>query len=173
MIAVGHTSLGIIAGAVVVTTLPPTDYMAVATAVALIAGLLSHYGADLIPHGHYDFRPRHPTSKSVSLLALDLIAPLMFFGWFALAALGWGGELAMLAAAVFGALLPDILDGLLRLGILPSWRMSAWHKAFHHRLHWHNQASSPLPRGARPLSLIDLDLIPMFLGAITAVVWLV
>ncbi len=173
MIAVGHTSLGVVSGAIVVTVLPQTINLPVAISIAFITGLISHYLADLIPHGHYDFRPRHPTFKSLTLLGVDVILPILFFGWLVYSALGLNGEVWILVAAVAGALIPDSLDVLVRLAALPNWQIFAWHQRFHRQLHWHNQATSPFPHGARLLSLIDLDLIPMVVVAALAVVWLV
>jgi hypothetical protein len=109
---------------------------------AFTVGVLSHYLFDMIPHWHYHV----PKVKEISLrvpgsapakftkalwndvrwIALDLASGFIFSFLF------FDGSWLVIAAGVFGAVLPDLLAGAAKF-----WpqRLLVWHDVFHRWIH--------------------------------------
>jgi hypothetical protein len=157
MIAVGHTSVGVIVG-IGVLAITEGQSPLVAVSVAYVAGVASHYLMDLIPHGHYDFNGENPTYRSISLLCLDLFLPISIFSLFLLLKFGLSTPLYVSFMAIAGAQAPDVLQGMLARGIFPRRGLFQDETHFHMWTHWHNP-KNPLDatrEGGRKLSWTDL-----------------
>lgn len=117
-------------------------HKSVGVAVAFVTGLASHYIFDMIPHWHYPVPKIKEAifhsfgAKSMTLhkrywpefvrIALDLA-----FG-VALAFFVFDGAPLVIASAIIGAVLPDLLVGFVKFHPLP---ILVWHDRFHRWIH--------------------------------------
>jgi hypothetical protein len=134
-------------------------------------GIVSHYVMDVVPHGHYDFESRHPSQAERARLAVDLLVPIFLIAILLLIKFGMGPASWLVGAAVAGAQLPDVFDGLLASGRIPRWRWAIAEKRFHVRTHWHNpvNAARATAQGGRRLGPSDMWQV---LVGLVALVWL-
>ncbi len=166
MIAVGHSSAGVLIGVAIVavaSTGMPTWLLAV---MALTIGVAMHYACDYIPHGHYYIDDKNPTPRSLATLGIDFIGGVTLLFILAWNKFGVTGELLVVIAAISGALLPDMFESLIKLKIIPKAKIVKREMAFHGAMHWHDEPTSPLPHGARPLRWTDVWQLAVFLLAV-------
>jgi hypothetical protein len=158
MIAVGHTSVGVLVGLAGSTLLPAEAPLWLLVVITGVAGVASHYVMDLVPHGHYQFDGKTPSRRSVILLSLDLGLPIIIIAIILLAKFGLGPASWLVAAGVAGAQAPDIFDGLLDKGLIPAGRLATKESTIHYRTHWHNPTdpTKATPQGGIPLGLADM-----------------
>ncbi|KPJ85169.1 hypothetical protein AMJ57_04075 [Parcubacteria bacterium SG8_24] len=129
MFLVGHTAIGL---AVASVTASPVG--------AFVLGLASHYAADAIPHGdefvgRWAKRGNEP-GRVAAVAALDGLIAMSIV----LAFLPRAGQLSVVAAAVVGAVLPDVLWG---LELLSDRRMLRGLGRFHKWIHNHFRIERP------------------------------
>lgn len=159
MIALGHSAGGALVGlmgvSLVESGLAPVG---VVLPMTLLAGIGSHYIGDWIPHGHYRFDLLGNRRSSLIKLALDLVLPIGLLLGLAGQKYGFGAEWWLVATGILGALLPDMVEILIDLKVLPNSALAREHRTFHYqKVHWHNDpAKYDLPNGGRPLMWIDV-----------------
>lgn len=171
MIAAGHTSMGVIVGLSAATFLPAELPLWQLVLLSGALGIASHYLMDVVPHGHYDFESRHPSPTESRRLALDLVIPIAILAVVLLLKFGLGPASWLVGAAVTGAQIPDVFDGLLASGRIPRWRWALAEKRFHLGTHWHNpvDAARATAQGGRRLGPSDVW---QALVGLLALVWL-
>ncbi|MBI4101181.1 hypothetical protein HY441_01750 [Candidatus Microgenomates bacterium] len=169
MIGVGHTSVGALIG-VAVAALPTTLPLWQRLLAVTILGVASHYGCDLIPHGHYNFDVKRPTARSSAMLIIDVIGSAALILWLAYLYLGISSGLLLVLTAIIAALLPDIWENLVTLKIIPNHRWVKLHRRFHmHIIHWHNHRTSLGRFIPRRLALTDTYLVALLALAVVSI----
>jgi hypothetical protein len=171
MIAIGHSSTGVLVGVAAVAVAGPAVPWWLVAAIALVVAVVLHYACDFIPHGHYYINSRHLTARSLATLGFDFIGGVVLFLALAWHKFGLSGELLVITAAMFGALVPDMFESLIKLKIIPKSSVVKREMAFHGAMHWHDEPTSPLPHGARPLCWTDVWQLAVFVLAICALLW--
>ncbi len=135
MVAFGHTAVGVIVGATVashLTGISPVESLAITTG----AGLLSHYIADLIPHGHF-FKENEYKKKIIGVLIFDLFFSLVLFTFLSFLKYGITLNFLHILFGIGASQFPDVLDGLMYIGILPKKGPLKIEYAIHRAVHWH------------------------------------
>ncbi len=175
MLAFGHTSSGVLVGLGLITieqSSPSVIPVGFLLLIAVLLGVLVHYLGDFIPHGHYDFAAKHPTKQAWFFLALDFAAIGLLFTLIILQKFGFGFEFWIIFAAVLGAQLPDIFEGLVDRKIIPTNHWTKLHRHWHFKiLHWHTRtAKRHLPSGARALQWTDVWQVAVFALALVLLI---
>ncbi|MEY4744925.1 MAG: hypothetical protein RL272_870 [Candidatus Parcubacteria bacterium] len=119
-------------------------------------GWLSHYLADLIPHGDEDagewVKRGHEVKRLLALVGIDSMLLLAAYAWFVAHR---GFSPAPLAAAL-GSAIPDVMWGLEKVF---KRNLFGWHERLHHKNHNYFRVRMPLWAGLA------------FQGALTALLW--
>ncbi len=153
-------------GAAVITLVSPLTPLWAAVLVAVVAAVISHYACDFIPHGHYYIDNKNLTVKSIATLAVDFIGGVILLLALATHKYAFGPELFIIISAILGALAPDMFENLIKLKLIPQTAIVKREMAFHGAMHWHDEPTSPLPHGARPMRWTDLWQLAAFATAI-------
>lgn len=142
MVQFGHTGVGIAVG------LTTYHYLGdINPALTLIsagaAGVVSHYLADLIPHGHF-FKYKDYKSKVWLVIVFDLImsvlaTALTSFYKFDLSLLTWS-----ILFGVGGSQLPDIVAGFTHMGWVKKVGILKAEDYIHNSTHWHGKLHQAL-----------------------------
>lgn len=171
MIAVGHSSVGVLVGVSVIAVVNPSTPLWVMMILALVTAVISHYACDFVPHGHYYIDDKNLTARSIGTLFLDFIGGVILLLGLATRKYGLGPELVIIMSAMFGALAPDMFESSIKLKLIPKIALVKREMAFHGAMHWHDEPTSPLPHGARPIRWTDLWQLAMFIVAIYALIF--
>lgn len=160
--AFGHTGVGTLVGLYGYHAFQGQS-PAVGLAATAAAGVVSHYLTDFIPHGHFikfkDFRKKIGLEIVFNLFAsIALIQFLVFYQD------RFGLEFWYVLFGIGGAQLPDVLDGLIYINVLPKKGLLKAENALHTLTHWHGAHEKGLPWGSR-----DLWQIAVFLLALTVI----
>lgn len=167
MIALGHSSIGVLVGVAAVAIQANTNApMSVILLLVFAFSLILHYVCDFIPHGHYYIDSQKLTPASISTLLLDSVAGAAVLLLLAGRKYGLGLELVIIMAAMAGSLAPDVFEALIKLKIIPKYSAVKREMVFHGAMHWHDEPDSPLPHGARPLRLTDVWQLAVILAAV-------
>lgn len=159
MIAFGHTAIGTLVGIGTYQLLGDANPV-LGSAVALGAGIASHYITDVIPHGHLihfkDYK------KKVHLVIIfDLALSIILFSALAYFAHGISWQTLYILAGIAGAQLPDVMDGLIYVGFLPNKGLIKLENNFHSGTHWHGTFDKALMWGKRDIWQISAVLIAL------------
>ena len=167
MIALGHAATGAMVGLASSVVLHETQLpLSVMVLPALLASAGAHYVGDFIPHGHYKFDVIKAPKTSVIKLALDFGVANFILMAVSFIQFGFTETFWLIVIGLIGVQLPDIFEGLIDLKIIPNTAAAKEHRAFHYnKLHWHRQSDSPLPNGARPLTIVDTYQLGLFVLA--------
>lgn len=171
MIAVGHSSVGVLVGVAVLSVARPATPVWILVALALILAVISHYVCDFVPHGHYYIDNKKLTARSIGTLFVDFIGGVVLLLALATRKYGVGPELLVVAAGMLGALAPDMFESSIKLKLIPKTAMVKREMAFHGAMHWHDEPTSPLPHGARPIRWTDLWQLAMLAAAIYVLIF--
>lgn len=163
MVAFGHTAVGVIVG---VTTYQVIGQFDIASGLITsgLAGVISHYLMDLIPHGHF-FREKDYNKYINWVIIFDLLIPTLFFLVLAHILGKNPVEILYILFSVGGAQLPDTLVGLGKLDLLPDYKIFKTEYKFHISTHWHGQKEHSVL-----FNIKDLWQVLMFLLAILILV---
>ena len=158
MIAIGHTSVGVIVGTAAYQLLPDTISLPWQVIITGTAGIASHYLMDLMPHGHYNMNLSQPSRKQILKLVADVVVPATLIAAYMLITHGLNSITWLVGAGIFGAQLPDVIMGLRRRQLLPNWSWLASEAEFHASTHWHNPKDQhhATNEGGRKLGVTDL-----------------
>lgn len=144
MIAFGHTAVGAAVG-LQVYHLSSSSEPVLGLILAGSSGMLSHYIMDIIPHGHFFVDRKYNYFRNTALtLLFDLLLGVIIFG--GIPFLDGGPSLIFwyIMFGIGGAQLPDILDNLIHLKILPRWGLLKLENHYHQETHWHGKHENGL-----------------------------
>ena len=160
MVAFAHTAAGTIIGLVL-----PQNFTSDNTAAGLITtgfmGLISHYLTDFIPHGHFFNKPKDFSKKNIWVIIFDLLLPFLFIIGSALYLNKSDTQIWYLLFGIGGAQLPDVLEGLKKIKLLPKTSILTAENKFHMSTHWHG-----LEEKALLFSIYDVWQIALYILAV-------
>lgn len=161
MVAFGHTALGVIVGVTTYQYLGESNLVS-GLAIAAASGILAHYSADFIPHGHF-FKPEKFKKYLIPIIIFDLfLSVVLFLGWTFLKD-GFGEKFLYIMFGIGGSQLPDILDGLVYIGVIKAKGLFKIENNFHQKLHWHGTGSKALLLGLYDIWQVFIILTAFFL----------
>lgn len=172
MLAFGHAGVGAIVGVGVVTLAASTLPLTLSLPLALVAGIISHYVADRVPHGHYEFAPQHATKKMILLFLADFGLGMGILFCAALYKFGFTPPLFIISLAMIGAQLPDVWEGFINLKLIPMSNFARHHRHFHFVImHEKTPSHKTFSDGVtRKWSILDCWQIAVYLGALSLVI---
>jgi hypothetical protein len=143
MVAFGHTAVGVIVGVGAYQVFGHGDLTTGLIATGAL-GVISHYIMDCVPHGHF-FRGSEKFDKLIIWVILfDLLMPILLL----LGSAHYLGknipEILYVLFGIGGSQLPDVLDGLMRIKILPRVSFLKLESSFHEATHWHGKDETTL-----------------------------
>ncbi len=143
MVAFGHTAVGTLVGIAAYQVFGQGDI-----ALGLIAtgflGILSHYLMDFVPHGHFFRGSKNYEKLIIWVIILDLALPVIFLLGMAHLLGKSGTEILYILFGMGGSQLPDIIDGLRWINLLPEYRLLKIESDFHQSTHWHGKEEKAL-----------------------------
>lgn len=146
MVILGHAGVGAMSGIAVHQAFHQQVPFTWVLVIALIIGVLSHYVTDWIPHGHYHINLGYPGTVANIAILVDFAGSVLLMLVLTWLAVGFSLMWWVVAATVFGAILPDVAEVLQDYKIITRWRWLRIHTSFHQGfLHWHNSGGRPLP----------------------------
>lgn len=148
MIAFGHTAVGTIVGVSAYQILGTGDLLS-GLIITGTAGVASHYLTDVIPHGHFIRNIRK--DNILPIIFFDLLLSLVLFTTLAFYKNGFAPEFWYILFGIGGAQLPDVLDGLIYIKVLPAKGIIKYEFYFHQLLHWHGNGQKTLILGLRDI----------------------
>lgn len=164
MVAFGHTGVGTLIGIASYQVFGKGDI-----ALGLIAtgalGVLSHYLMDLIPHGHF-FKDQSYSKYILLVILFDLFLPVLFILGLAHFLEKSGTEILYILFGIGGAQLPDILEGLRRMELLPKGGILRWENKLHISTHWHGINEKLLM-----FSVFDIWQAAVFIAAVAVLIY--
>lgn len=144
MVAFGYTAVGVITG-IAVYNLAQNYHLGLP--LGLIAsgtcGIISHYIADFIPHGHF-FPHREYKSKVKYAIIFDLLLSIFLFTVVSYLKFGISPLTFYILFGIGGAQLPDVIDGLAYTNKIPSNPLLTIEMNFHQSTHWHGKLDQSL-----------------------------
>lgn len=169
MIAVGHTSVGVIIASSIIAVSPAGQLSPWAFVFAIVLGVLFHYATDLIPHGHYYINTKHLKTGQLSVFFADLFGGALLFLIIAAYKFGFGQYFWLVLVAIIASQLTDVVEGLAAFKLIPRTKTVSAHSRFHLLVHWHNEPGSPNPGYGRPIRWSDAWQVLAFLLALIAI----
>lgn len=145
MIALGHTSVGVIVGVTAYNFLGQGN-LAGGLIIAGSAGMISHYLMDAIPHGHFTIAKNYKRSI-LPIIIFDLLLPIIFFLEAIYLNNGVGVKFLYVLFAIGGAQLPDVIAGLIYIKIIKDKGLLNIEDNLHGVLHWKGKNSQVLLLG--------------------------
>lgn len=171
MIAIGHTSVGVIIATSIMAVSGSGPLGPMAFVLAIVLGIAFHYLADLVPHGHYYINSKQLNKKQLTIFFLDLFGGAALFLIMALWKFGITSEYFWLVlVAIAASQLTDVVEGLAAFKLIPKTKAVQKHSAFHLLVHWHNEPGSKNPGYGRPIRWSDLWQFLAFCLALVALI---
>ncbi len=165
MLSFGHTAVGVASGLTVYHFLGNSS-PAITVLAAGSAGLTSHYLTDILPHGHFFVTKDKNFNRNIILTILfDFLSPALLFLYLIYQQTGLSILLFTILFAIGGAQLPDILDNLIGLKVLPRKGILKFENHYHQMTHWHGSGDHGLL-----LSWFDLWQVTVFLTVLGIVI---
>ena len=162
MIAWGHTAVGASVGLISYQHFAQTDPI-LGLAIAPFLGIISHYITDFIPHGHY-VKAKNVKKYHLPILTFDVFLSVATFSYLAYLKHGFGLESWYIVAGIGGALLPDVVDGLVGYGNKPKNPLLKIEHHFHWvTLHWHGVGDKGLMLNWRDIWQLATVLVSAYL----------
>lgn len=160
MVSFSHTAIGAAIGLTGYNTIGqanPVLGLAGTGAVAFAA----HYLEDFIPHGHF-FAENEYRKKIIYAVIFDLALSIILFSAKAFFDFGLGWPFLYILAGIFFSQLPDMFDGLIRIGVLKSEGLLKSENKLHELVHWHGTGAKTLIVGLRDIWQFALILAAFF-----------
>lgn len=161
MLAIGHTAVGVIVGFTAYQFLGQGD-LATGLAIAGAAGIVSHYIADFIPHGHF-VKPKKLKQYLPVIIFFDLFLPIFLILGGMYLKDGFNEKLLYILFAIASAQLPDVLDGLIFINVFKRKGLIKTEYDFHQGLHWHGRDDKTLLLGIYDIWQIAMILFALYL----------
>lgn len=165
MVAFGHTAVGVLVGVASYQAFSSGD---IASGLVLTGaiGVLSHYLMDTVPHGHYFTDMAKYERLIIWVIIFDLLLPILFILGL-MHYLGRSGtEILYVLFGIGGAQLPDVIEGLKALRLLPDFKLLRIENRIHTNTHWHGKAEKALLWGLR-----DIWQVAVFVLAILVIIF--
>lgn len=156
MIAIGHTSVGVIIATSIIAVSGSNPLGPAAFVLAIVLGIVFHYLADLVPHGHYYINTKDLQKSQLIIFFLDLFGGAALFLLLALWKFGMSEYFWLILVAIAASQLTDVVEGLAAFKLIPKTKAVRKHSAFHLLVHWHNEPGSRNPGFGRPIRWSDL-----------------
>lgn len=168
MVAFGHTAVGALVGVGMYQALGHTQ-PELGLILAGGGGIISHYVADFVPHGHFF---KHPDFKKYIVIDIifDLFLSIVFYLGLTFMTSGLGWKFWYVLFGIGGSQFPDFIGGLYELKILPHKGLLKIEHDFHEGTHWHGIFKNGKLIDGQPLKLYDVWQLSMVLIALVAVV---
>ena len=147
MVAFGHTAVGASVGLLSYQAFGQNNPI-VGLFGAGTLGVISHYVTDFIPHGHF-MKTKDFQQKIFWVILFDLLLSIIIFSYSGFASSGISLKLFYILFGIGGAQLPDVLDGLIYIKVLPRKGFFKIENNFHQWLHWHGKGENALTIGLR------------------------
>lgn len=160
MVSFGHTAIGAVVGLYTYDLI--SDKPIEGLLIAAAAGIVSHYILDFIPHGHW-FRHKDYKKKIFNVIIFDLFLFFLIFAGFAYYRFGLNTEFLYILFGIGGAQLPDVLDGLLYIGVIKKKGFFKIENNFHQALHWHGKLNKSLIWGKRDVWQVIVLVLALFI----------
>lgn len=161
MIAFGHSAVGVIVGVTTYEFLGQ-DGLASGLIITGSIGIISHYLADFIPHGHF-FKPNEYKKNILPVIIFDLLLPIILLLGIIYGRYGLSEKLLYIMFGIGASQLPDVIDGLVYIKILKAKGLIKIENNFHQALHWHGKGSKALLLGLRDTWQLLIILFALFL----------
>ncbi len=135
MIAFGHTAIGSLIGLGGYELFKnQSPIIGMVTTGSL--GVVSHYIADFIPHGHL-FKHNEYGKRIIWAILFDFLLSFGLFIYVAYQNFGFDLKFWYIFFGIGGSNLPDVLDGLIYIKFLPKIGLIKLENDFHQSTHWH------------------------------------
>jgi hypothetical protein len=164
MVSFGHTAIGVIVGTSTYHFLGDGNLIT-GLLVTGAVGVLSHYIADSIPHGHFPM-PGGFRKGVIPIIIFDLFLSIVLFLSIIFLKKGFGDQFLYILFGIGGSQLPDVLDGLIYARFLKSGGLLAVEHGFHLLSHWHDKSGKPLP-----ITLKDVWQVFVVLAALAGIIY--
>lgn len=161
MIAFGHTAVGVIAGTVAYNYLGQGDLITGLVTTGAVSAA-SHYIMDAIPHGHF-FKTNQFKKYIIPVIIFDLLLPIVLILGITYSKTGLSERLLYIMFGIGGSQLPDVIDGLIRIGVIKAKGFLKVENNFHEGTHWHNKGNNGLPLGLRDIWQVLMILTALYL----------
>ena len=149
MVSFGHTAIGVVIG------ISAEKYFVQGNLITgLITtggiGVLSHYIADFIPHGHFAM-PKGFKKGILKIIIFDLFLSIVLFLGAIYLKEGVSSTFLYVLFGIGGSQLPDVLGGLVEIKAIKAKGLLKVENAIHEGMHWHGHGNKTLL-----LSLLDV-----------------
>lgn len=161
MVSFGHTAVGVIIGVTAYHYLGQGN-LAGGLLITGTAGVISHYLMDVIPHGHF-LMPQGYKKNLLPIIIFDLSLSLIIFFGIIYYRVGLSQIFLYTLFGVGGSQLPDVIDGLIYIGVLKAKGILKWENDFHEVMHWHGRDSKTLLLGFKDLWQLFIIFAALFL----------
>lgn len=142
MVSFGHTAVGVIVGVTAEKYFGQGNLITGLITTGGI-GILSHYIADFIPHGH--FAMSKGFKKGIlKIIIFDLFLSIALFLGTIYLKEGLSSTFLYVLFGIGGAQLPDVLGGLVAIKAIKAKGLLKIEIAIHEGVHWHGQGSKAL-----------------------------
>jgi hypothetical protein len=135
MVSFGHTAVGVIVGVTTFQYLGQAD-LATGLIIAGSAGVISHYIADFIPHGHFNM-PKGYKKDILKIIVFDLFLSIILFLGITYLKQGFSRHFWYILFGIGGSQLPDVIDGLIYTNLLKAKGILKAENNLHEAVHWH------------------------------------
>ncbi len=165
MVAFGHTAIGVLVGVASYKAFSSGD-IALGLILTGTIGVASHYLMDTVPHGHFFTDLKKYEKLILRVILFDLALPVLFILGLMHFSGRSGTEILYVLFGIGGSQLPDIIEGLKTIRLLPDSKLFRLENKFHNNTHWHGKGENALLWGLR-----DIWQIAVFVLAILVVIF--
>lgn len=145
MVSFGHTAVGVIVGMTVEKHLGQGNLVTGLVTTGGI-GILSHYIADFIPHGHFAM-PKGFKKGILKIIIFDLFLSIVLFLGIIYLKDGISSTFLYVFFAIGGSQLPDVLGGLVAIKAIKAKGLLKIEHDIHNGMHWHGVGNKTLLLG--------------------------
>lgn len=145
MIATGHNGVGALIGVTVLSLQEGYDLQGLELyLLALFLGIVSHYLADSIPHGHiFGFAIQ---KRLKEIILIDLFSSFLLIAIISYSKFGLSESFLVIMVSILGAQLPDVIGGLEFIGrVRIRGFLLLEYKLHQYIAHWHGYEVNGLP----------------------------
>jgi hypothetical protein len=150
MIAIGHSAVGAAIG-VATYQLFGDSSPATGLVAAGLGGLVSHYLTDIVPHGHFFKGTQNYKKNIIPVIIFDVLLGALLFLALSYYRHGLDWQLWYVLFGIGGAQLPDVLDNITHIGVIPRKGIFITHNTHHENTHWHGKGDNGLLLGLRDI----------------------
>lgn len=160
MVAFGHSAVGVIVGTTAYNFFGQGN-LATGLILAGAAGVISHYITDFIPHGHFTTLKNYKKGIIPIIIFDLLLSVLIFLGLYLKDGLNL--KFFYVLFGIGGSHLPDVLDGLIHIGLVKAKGALKIENNFHQMIHWHARNQKALLLGLKDIWQLTVVLAALLL----------